>query len=231
LAEVIAVFDMHGTLCRRFRWTWPEIVKWRLRRGDGIGKVITRIMPQVIMVQLLAVPLYRVRLISLRRMRMVMIKGMASLFRGLEDEELNQLAELFSKMSIAELRPDIQTIFQDHKQQGYRVVLLSEALQPFLEALGRMLSVDLSIGTQLEKKGSRYTGRLSSPICFNEQKAFLLRKHLSEASLEVDFSRSYAYGDTIWDKPVLEIVGNPVAVYPDAKLRAHAQEQGWRIIG
>jgi phosphoserine phosphatase len=59
----------------------------------------------------------------------------------------------------------------------------------------------------------------------------MLKEYISEASIQVDLNQSYAYGDMIWDKPVLEMVGNPVAVYPDAKLRAHAHEQGWRVIG
>jgi phosphoserine phosphatase len=110
------------------------------------------------------------------------------------------------------------------------VVLVSSMFQPFLEAIGLRLGVDLSIGTELEKRGSYYSGQVVSPICFNEQRTVLLRKHIGETGLQVELSRSYAYGDTIWDKPVLQMVGNPVAVYPDAELRAYAQEQGWRII-
>ncbi len=41
----------------------------------------------------------------------------------------------------------------------------------------------------------------------------------------------YAYGDTLMDVPLLEHADHPVAVYPDAKLRALAQERGWEIIG
>jgi phosphoserine phosphatase len=40
---------------------------------------------------------------------------------------------------------------------------------------------------------------------------------------------SYAYADSILDLPMLEKVGNPVAVYPDEGLRSHAAASGWEI--
>jgi phosphoserine phosphatase len=40
-----------------------------------------------------------------------------------------------------------------------------------------------------------------------------------------------AYGDTEQDVPLLEHADHPVAVYPDAKLKAVALERGWEIIG
>jgi phosphoserine phosphatase len=45
----------------------------------------------------------------------------------------------------------------------------------------------------------------------------------------VDLSRSYAYADSISDLPMLEAVGNPVAVNPDRRLAAAAKERGWQL--
>jgi len=39
-----------------------------------------------------------------------------------------------------------------------------------------------------------------------------------------------AYGDTWADIPILKRADHPVAVYPDAKLRAAAVEHGWEIL-
>lgn len=227
MAEPIAVFDLEGTLCRRGgALIWREIIKSRFRRGSGIGKVITHVLCQVLIALL-----HRVRFISTRKARLVGNKKIATLFKGFSEEGLNQLAELVSEKLVERLRPDIHRILQEHKQRGHRLVLVSGTFQPILEAIGRRLGVHLIIGTKLEKKDGWYTGRLSSPICFDEQKASMLKEFMRETHLEVDFSRSYAYGDTMSDKPVLEIVGNPVTVYPDAKLRAHAREHGWKTIG
>ncbi len=225
MTEVIAVFDLEGTLCRGGSFLWREMLKWQLQHSHRIGRVVAHVV--------YSVPtglLYRVRLTNGRGARLGIIKDLAPLLKGLSEEDLKQLAELISERMFARLRPDIQTILEDHKRRGHSVVLVSSIFQPILEAIGLRLGMDLSIGTELEKRGSYYSGQVVSPICFNEQRALLLRKRLGETGLEVELSRSYAYGDTIWDRPVLQMVGNPVAVYPDPELRAYAQEQGWRII-
>jgi phosphoserine phosphatase len=37
------------------------------------------------------------------------------------------------------------------------------------------------------------------------------------------------YSDSITDLPLLEAVGTPIIVNPDARLRRHAKRRGWRI--
>ena len=39
-----------------------------------------------------------------------------------------------------------------------------------------------------------------------------------------------AYSDSINDLALLQAVAQPVAVDPDAKLHAHAQASGWRVL-
>jgi fatty acyl-CoA reductase len=58
-----------------------------------------------------------------------------------------------------------------------------------------------------------------------------LKEHIGEKGWAVDYTRSFAYGDTKWDIPVLDLVGNPAAVYPDVGLKAYAQSKNWKIIG
>ena len=41
--------------------------------------------------------------------------------------------------------------------------------------------------------------------------------------------RCSAYSDSANDLPMLSLVGDPCAINPDARLRAHARPQGWRI--
>ncbi|RYE74025.1 MAG: HAD-IB family hydrolase, partial [Myxococcales bacterium] len=45
----------------------------------------------------------------------------------------------------------------------------------------------------------------------------------------LDLSRCSAYSDSFNDLPMLSMVGDPCAINPDSKLRAHAREVGWRI--
>jgi phosphoserine phosphatase len=128
------------------------------------------------------------------------------------------------------LRPDIVSILNEHKRQGHRVILSSSLFTPILEAVGRRLSADHTFGTGMEIKNSRYTGNVNTAICFDEHRVSMLKAYIQQSGIEVDFSKSYAYGDTKWDQAVLALMGNPVAVYPDETLKACAQSRGWKII-
>ena len=44
-----------------------------------------------------------------------------------------------------------------------------------------------------------------------------------------DLSKCYAYSDSFNDMPMLTMVGNPVAINPDGRLRKYASENGWDI--
>ena len=45
----------------------------------------------------------------------------------------------------------------------------------------------------------------------------------------LDLAACSAYSDSFNDLPMLSMVGDPVAINPDSRLRAHAKAQGWRI--
>jgi phosphoserine phosphatase len=62
------------------------------------------------------------------------------------------------------------------------------------------------------------------------EKVRRIQELISEKGLEVNLSSSFAYADSISDLPLLEWVGNPVAVEPEEKLQAIAQERGWQIM-
>ena len=46
----------------------------------------------------------------------------------------------------------------------------------------------------------------------------------------IDLAGSFSYSDSITDLPMLEAVGNPVAVNPEKELRAIAEEREWPIL-
>jgi HAD superfamily hydrolase (TIGR01490 family) len=114
---------------------------------------------------------------------------------------------------------------REHKRAGHRVVLLSGALDFILEPFEDL--ADDVLTARLEEENGVYTGELSGAPVAGEARARMLASFARRRN--VDLSRSYAYADSISDLPMLEAVGIPVAVNPDARLRAAAKEKGWQI--
>ena len=84
---------------------------------------------------------------------------------------------------------------------------------------------------QSRSRLSGYDGeRACRPACQGPGKVTRLQQHLGDAG-QIEWQDSYAYADSLTDLPLLERVGHPVAVYPDAELAALAQSRGWEIIG
>lgn len=125
---------------------------------------------------------------------------------------------------------DVIARLREHVAQGHVVVLVSAMLAPTLKVLGDELNVTGTVGTEIELANGRYTGRVIPPVCMGVEKANLTRKFLQSRGIEIDFAASYAYADSISDLSLFEMVGHPVAVYPDSRLAALASEKGWEII-
>ena len=74
-------------------------------------------------------------------------------------------------------------------------------------------------------------GRARGTPCFREGKIERLNQWLGQRGASVQsFSTSWFYSDSANDIPLLSEVTHPVAVHPDDRLRAHAEDCGWPIL-
>jgi HAD superfamily hydrolase (TIGR01490 family) len=98
---------------------------------------------------------------------------------------------------------------------------------PIAQALG----ISHLIATEPEQVNGEFTGQVSGLPCFREGKIARLEGWLDEHNLTwMSFLESWFYSDSLNDLPLLDKVTHPVAVDPDATLKAHAEENGWPII-
>ena len=134
-------------------------------------------------------------------------------------------AESFSGYVLKRLYPEALATLRAHKEAGHRVVLLSGALDFILEPFKDL--ADDVLTARLEEENGAYTGELSGAPVAGEARARMLASFARRRNL--DLSRSYAYADSISDLPMMEAVGNPVAVNPDSRLQKAARERGWEI--
>lgn len=114
------------------------------------------------------------------------------------------------------------------KSEGYLIVLLSGAPTIILRQLQRVLPIDLVIGTELEINEGKFTGEITGIYPYGKDKVTALLQRF--ASTNIDYASSYAFANRYSDIPLLELLGNPVAVHPDRKLRRYACQRNWRIL-
>jgi HAD superfamily hydrolase (TIGR01490 family) len=115
-----------------------------------------------------------------------------------------------------------------HQDAGRPVYIVTAASQEMAEMMAHVLIFDGGVGMRSEIENGRYTGRPDGPFTYREGKAEAIRRMAAEQG--IDLSESYAYSDSESDLPMLRLVGNPVAVNPDAELARVARAEGWRII-
>jgi len=105
--------------------------------------------------------------------------------------------------------------------------LLSASPDVYLTDLQSRFGVERLICTKFIDCDGVFTGEIYSANCKSEEKR---RRLLCEYSAsEIDWSQSYGYGNSVDDVPFLRILGNPVAVNPDSKLRKIAVQRNWAI--
>ena len=109
---------------------------------------------------------------------------------------------------------------------------LITATNSFVTApIAREFGVPHLIATDPEAIGGHFTGEVAGTPCFREGKITRLEQFLEHHGTRLDcLSSSRFYSDSLNDLPLLEKVRHPVAVDPDATLRAHAEAHGWPVI-
>jgi len=176
--------------------------------------------------------LYRAGLVSRTRFYEAWARHMPWLVAGLTDDEADAVFRwIVEEDVLPQLQQDVVEILRRHQRDGHRVVLVSGTFQPLLERIAEALGVDEALGTRLAQRNGRYTGGIIPPLCMGQGKAQRIQAFLEGDGRGISLKESFAYADSVSDLPVLEMVGHPVAVYPEEELAALATERGWPVVG
>ncbi len=118
-------------------------------------------------------------------------------------------------------------LIDEHHREGHKVAIVSSSPIEIVRPLARYLGVTDVIATRLEiDADGLYSGEIDF-YAYGPTKADALQKLAVEE--DIDLASSYAYSDSFTDVPMMEAVGNPIAVNPDRELRAKAEAEGWTI--
>ncbi|HEY7076692.1 MAG TPA: HAD-IB family hydrolase [Solirubrobacteraceae bacterium] len=161
-----------------------------------------------------------------RRSRAAFNRRFYRLYRDLPARELRrQAAEALPDF----IQPRVQHAairrIRAHRRRGDRVVLITGALDFLVDSL-RHLGDDLVAASLVERTG-RFTGELAHPPLTADGRASLAARMAAEHGLSL--ADCHAYGDSLADLPLLEIVGHPHAVNPDFRLSREARRRRWPV--
>jgi HAD superfamily hydrolase (TIGR01490 family) len=135
--------------------------------------------------------------------------------------------EVFDEVMVTKVWPGTRALAQMHLDAGQRVWLVTATPVEVATVIAKRLGLTGALGTVAETEDGVYTGRLVGEILHGEAKAEAVTALAEREGL--DLAGCSAYSDSANDIPLLSLVGHPCAINPDAKLRAHAREHGWRV--
>jgi HAD superfamily hydrolase (TIGR01490 family) len=149
--------------------------------------------------------------------------------RGIPRTRLEQISrESFTTRLRGDLFPSAVALVQKLQREGRRVMLATSSLDFIVAPLAEHLGISGVLATTLEFDDGICTGRFIGTPMFRREKKDRVLAFL--ASEEVSPGDCSFYSDSIYDLPLLEAVGTPVAVNPDIPLRRVARSRGWTII-
>jgi HAD superfamily hydrolase (TIGR01490 family) len=127
--------------------------------------------------------------------------------------------------------PPALELVERHRARGDLLALVT-ATNAFVTApIARLFGIEHLVATALEERAGAFTGRPAGTPSFREGKVARTTEWLGTLGRGLHaFERSWCYGDSRNDLPLLECVTDPVATNPDDVLHATAIERGWRVV-
>jgi HAD superfamily hydrolase (TIGR01490 family) len=135
--------------------------------------------------------------------------------------------EIFDETMADRVWEGTRELAQGHLRAGQRVWLVTATPVELATVISQRLGLTGALGTVAESADGVYTGRLVGGLLHGEAKAAAVAALAEREGL--DLTRCSAYSDSANDLPMLQLVGHPNAVNPDAELRAEARRQGWPV--
>ena len=172
---------------------------------------------------MVALILHKARIID----EMRLAKTFLSFYRGRDLQPFIDTAQGFYEEYLRpNLSPEVTSKLRWHQEQGHQTVLVTGSIEYYLKPVMNDLGIDHLLCTHLEvDKDGLLTGKSAGPVCVGNAKVTLAR--ILAEKQGIDFSKSYAYGNSEMDIPMLEEVGYPVIVNPSPLLVKHAQQHNW----
>ncbi len=154
---------------------------------------------------------------------------MLQLTAGWHRAEIEQLVEeTLDEVADPLVYAEALFLIDEHKRNGRRVFLVSASPEQIVRPIGRHIGVTEIIATRIKADPAGFLLPELERYAMGTGKVDAIRELAAREHL--DLEGSYAYSDSTTDLPMMELVGNPVAVNPEKELRRVAEERDWPIL-
>lgn len=189
--QTIAFFDFDGTLTTKDSFIEAiKFIKGKFRFYIGF----TVLSPILL--------LYKAKLIPNWKAKEAVL---TYFFNGMRLADFQTACNQFAESQIKPmLRKEAIEKLRWHQSQGHRIVVVSASAQNWLIDWTQKLNVEL-IGTLLEVKNDKVTGKLQGNNCYGAEKAIRIKQTIDLQK----YTTIYAYGDTTGDKEMLALATHP----------------------
>ncbi|MEL7028634.1 MAG: HAD-IB family hydrolase [Pseudomonadota bacterium] len=155
-----------------------------------------------------------------------LVAATAKSLRGQAEFKFEEFGErVYRKHVAGAIYPEAREILNAHREKGHTIAIVSSATRYQIEPAARELDIEYILCTELKVEDGVFTGEVIRPTCWGEGKRIA-----GEAFAEdfgIDMSQSYFYTDSQEDLPLLEAVGRPRPLNPNAKLARIARRHSW----
>ena len=129
------------------------------------------------------------------------------------------------------IRPQALELLRTHQQAGDQIIIVTATNEFVTRPIAAALGVQELIAVELERDAQGWvTGEIRGTPSMRGGKVQRMQQWLDARGLQWSGVETFFYSDSWNDVPLLERVDHPVATNPDTRLRALAQERGWRIL-
>lgn len=162
-------------------------------------------------------------------MKLLAVHKFNKIFSGRNEQEIEEYFSVCAQGITGLLNEAVVMELEKARADGFHTVLLSGTYLPLLLNIGEHLGFDTIIGSEINYTDQGLFAVEREPeIVIGNRKLQKIRETFSKE--EVDWQGSLAYADGLSDLDLLQAVGNPVVVRPEAQLKDLAIENGWRIL-
>ena len=216
-SATLAIFDLDGTIMstnviEQYLWArLPELS--RTQQLAEVGQVM-RHLPSYLRAE--------------QRDRGTFLRAVYRRYRGADLAALEHFVDTsLAPHILSRLSPEAVRRIREHRAAGHTTILVTGVVRPLTRPLQPLFDVIVAADLGVDEEG-RCTGFLTGPPVVGESRAAWLKHYATQHGIALD--RSFAYADSHSDLPMLETVGNAVAVSPDIALMRAATRNQWSVV-